>query len=218
MGTAGRGQQPRAGTTAMGGHGGGGNGSHGQEQALTLHGSSSELKLRIRDSLRARREGQTDRHRDREGRTPTGEKDRGPAKSGLSEDDHSRGAQRHWSSGKRRLLPTPTVDKMTTAWSRGAVGQPLLPQGDGATGLWNSSSEAPHPASGPGDAPGEDRLTARARAPLSTGQVRPGSQGTPAHLAPKSTAAEHGVPPACSPCAVLVFGLRRRCNFSNFFR
>ena len=119
--------------------------------------------------------------------------------------------------GKRRLLPTPTVDKMTTAWSRGAVGQPLLPQGDGATGLWNSSSEAPHPASGPGDALGEDRLTARARAPLSTGQVRPGSQGTPAHLAPKSTAAEHGVPPACSPCAVLVFGLRRRCNFSNFF-
>ena len=123
--------------------------------------------------------------------------------------------------GNADFSPSParTVDKMTTtAWSRGPVGQLLLPQGDGATGLWNSSSEAPRPASDPGDALGEDRLTARAGAPLSTGQVCPGSQGTPAHLAPKSKAAEHGVPPACSPCAVLVFGLRGRCNFSNFVR
>lgn len=123
--------------------------------------------------------------------------------------------------GNADFSPSParTVDKMTTtAWSRGPMGQLLLPQGDGATGLWNSSSEAPRPASDPGDALGEDRLTARAGAPLSTGQVCPGSQGTPAHLAPKSKAAEHGVPPACSPCAVLVFGLRGRCNFSNFVR
>ena len=78
-GAVGRGQQPWAGTAAMGRPSREGNGSHGQEQALTPQGSSSELKLRIRDGLRARREGQTDRHRDREGRTPTGEKDRGPA-------------------------------------------------------------------------------------------------------------------------------------------
>ena len=38
---------------------------------LAPYVSSSEFTLRIRDGLRARRE-QADRHRDREGRTPTG--------------------------------------------------------------------------------------------------------------------------------------------------
>ena len=85
-----------------------------------------------------------------------------------------------------------------TAWSRGAVGQPPLPQDDGVTGLWHSSSEAPRPASNPGDTLGEDSLAARARALLSTGQVHPGPRG---HLLTwlLSRAAEHGAPAACSP-------------------
>ena len=94
-----------------------------------------------------------------------------------------------------------------TAWSRGAVGQPPLPQDDGVTGLWHSSSEAPRPASNPGDTLGEDSLAARARALLSTGQVHPGPRG---HLLTwlLSRAAEHGAPAACSPVLPLLLASR----------
>lgn len=57
------------------------------------------------------------------------------------------------------------------------MGQPPLPQDDGVTGLWHSSSEAPRPASNPGDTLGEDSLATRARALLSTGQVHSGTRG-----------------------------------------
>lgn len=197
-----------------------GNGSHGQKPVLTPYVSSSEFTLRIRDGLRARREG-ADRHRQRRQNTHWERRTEGRHEGRLSEDGHSRGAQHRWSSGKHRLSPpttTTAADKtMARPWSRGAVGQPPRPHDDGVTGLWNSSSEPParHRTL--------EMLSERTASPpepghRSDGPGAPRLPGTAAHLAATSKAAEHGVPPARSPCAVLVFGLRGRHNFSNFIR
>lgn len=152
---------------------------------------------------------------------PLGKEDRGPARGQTLGGRPQQRRSALLVVGETQIKPpttTTAADKtMARPWSRGAVGQPPHPHDDGVTGLWNSSSEPParHRTL--------EMLSERTASPpepghRSDGPGAPRLPGTAAHLAATSKAAEHGVPPARSPCAVLVFGLRGRHNFSNFIR
>lgn len=87
-----------------------------------------------------------DGHRDRRQEHPLG-KGEGASKWTLRGRPQQRCSASLVAGDTQIETPLPTVDKMTaTAWSRGAVGRPPLPQDDEVTGLWHSSSSrSPRP-------------------------------------------------------------------------